>query len=122
MAEICSVCKGTGEAYPSGFWAGGKITCKSCGGSGRVETKTTELWNSQYVKDLTKANRKLEKENNMPTTETVQKLIKERDKLETALDLAVNYLKEWQSWYEEMGKHQQYDFRDKLKEIEVALK
>jgi len=49
-------------------------------------------------------------------------LEEENKRLQKALRLATDYLKEWQSWYEKMGKHQQYDFRDKLKEIAQVFK
>lgn len=38
-----------------------------------------------------------------------------------ALDEATDYLEEWRRFYEEMGKHQQYDYSDKLKDIDQIL-
>lgn len=43
-------------------------------------------------------------------------------RLKKAVDIALDYLKEWARWFKGMGKHQQYDFQEKIAEIDQALK
>ena len=41
----------------------------------------------------------------------------EKRRLEKVISIALDYLREWESWYIDMGKTQHIDFRKKIDEI-----
>jgi len=65
--------------------------------------------------------RRREKNTLRKKQKNAQRMDKQIRNIKKALKVATDYLKEWRDYYKKNGKHQQYEFRDKLEEIEQAL-